>query len=84
MASEWLFTFLFLFAGSLIIVGAKCRWKYFVDPYYNPKWDWRYYIHKYLKKVLGKNYLVCVYYSLGVLFISIGIYSLILMMLFEN
>jgi hypothetical protein len=77
MASEWLFTFMFLFGGSLIIVGAKCRWKYFVEPYYNPKWDWRYYIHKYLKKVLGRNYLVYFSYSLGVLLISAGFYSLI-------
>jgi len=80
----WLFTFLFLFAGLLLIVGAKYRWQYLVDHYYNPKWDWRYYIHQYLKKVLGKNYLVCIYYFLGVLFISVGFYGLIYLIVSGN
>jgi hypothetical protein len=60
----------FIFAGIILIIGTKKRWVWLVDP---PAKYWTFYSHSFLKKLLGKTFLLYFNYILGTVFILLSL-----------
>jgi hypothetical protein len=68
-----LFSTFFIIAGVVFIYGTKRRWPIMTDP---PQDLWLCYSQAFIKKVFGNNFLIVHNYSLGAIFILLGLIGL--------
>lgn len=73
-----LFLVFFLIVGVVFIIGTYCRWRWLVDPDETSWWA-RYDSQVILKRVLGRKFLIVFTYGLGLLFVGVTIWRLVVL-----
>lgn len=64
---------IFISVGSILIFGTRKRWIWLVDP---PLDYWMVYSHSFIKKFLGRTFLIYFNYFLGILFIVLSLFGI--------
>lgn len=69
-----LFGGLFVVVGLLVLYGARQRWSWLIDP---PDELWFCYSQSFMKKLLGPSGLIKFTYGLGILFVAVGVFDIV-------